>query len=44
MGIKIVAVGLVLLGIELVGGNKIIPDLVTGILLIIGSIGVLAGY
>lgn len=44
MGLKITAVGLVLLGIGLVGGSKIIPDLVTGVLLIIGSIGVLAGY
>lgn len=37
------AVGILLLGISAVGVT-VIPVLVTGILLIIGSIGVLAGY
>lgn len=44
MGLKILCVGLLLLGIGLVGGVKFIPDLVTGILIIIGSIGIFAGY
>lgn len=43
MGIKILAVGLLVLGLQLVGFSTI-PDLVTGILIIIGAIGVLAGY
>lgn len=43
MGLKILAVGLLVLGISLVGGH-FIPDLVTGLLILIGSIGILAGY
>ncbi len=43
MGIKILSVGLILLGASLVGA-KFIPDLVTGLLLIIGALGVLFGF
>jgi hypothetical protein len=43
MGLKILAAGLLVLGISMVGGH-FIPDLVTGIIIIIGAIGVLAGY
>ncbi len=43
MGIKILAVGLILLAIGLVGFSGI-PSVVTGILILIGAIGVLAGY
>lgn len=42
MGIKILAVGLICLGITMLG--LAIPALVTGILIVIGAIGVLAGY
>lgn len=43
MGLKILAVGLLILGVSMVGVTAI-PALVTGILIIIGAIGVLAGY
>lgn len=43
MGLKILAVGAILLGINLMGAT-LIPALVVGLLLVIGGIGVLAGY
>lgn len=43
MGIKILAVGLILLAVSLLGIAQI-PELVTGVLILIGSIGVLAGF
>ena len=43
MGLKILAAGLILVGVGMVG-VAIVPALVTGILLIIGGIGVIAGY
>lgn len=43
MGIKVIAGGLLLVGISMVGAT-IVPALVTGIVLIVGSIIVLAGY
>lgn len=43
MGLKILAVGAILLGINLMGAT-IIPTLVIGLLLVIGGIGVLAGF
>jgi hypothetical protein len=43
MGIKIMAAGILVLGISMVA-STILPPLVVGILLIIGAIGVLAGY
>lgn len=42
MGIKILAVGAILLGISMMG--VAIPSILTALLLIIGGIGVLAGY
>lgn len=44
MGLKILAIGTLLLGVSLAGGNNVIPEIVTAILIIIGSIGVLANY
>lgn len=43
MGLKILAVGLILLALTLLGVRQI-PELVTGILILLGSIGVLTGY
>ncbi len=43
MGLKILAVGLILLGIGLCG-TTIIPGIVTGLLIIVGAVGVLTGY
>lgn len=43
MGIKILAVGLILFSLGLLGITQI-PDLITGLLVLIGSIGILAGY
>jgi hypothetical protein len=43
MGIKILAAGLLILGIGMVGAT-IVPALVTGIIIIIGAVAVLAGY
>lgn len=43
-GLKILAVALIVLAISLVGGAKVIPDIVTGILLIIGGIAVLFNW
>ena len=43
MGLKILAVGLILLAVGMLGLHGI-PDIVTGLLILIGSIGVLAGY
>lgn len=42
MGLKITAVALILVGLTMVG--IAVPALVTGILLIIGAVGILAGY
>lgn len=43
MGLKILAVGLILLAMTILGVPQI-PDVVTGVLIIIGSVGVLAGF
>lgn len=43
MGLKILSVGLLIVGIAMVGFTGI-PDIVPGILIIIGAIGVLAGF
>ncbi len=42
MGIKILAVGAILLGIHMLGVS--VPALVTGIFLVLGGVGVLAGF
>ena len=42
MGIKIVAVALIILGLNMVGMG--FPSIIVGILLIIGGVGVLAGF
>ncbi len=45
MGLKILAVGLILLALPLLGVTGIgALSLVTGILIVIGAIGVIAGY
>lgn len=43
MGMKILAIGLILLGLGFVGVAAI-PEIVTGLLIIIGAVGVLANY
>lgn len=42
MGLKILSVGAILLGVSMMG--VVIPAILIAILLIIGGIGVLAGY
>lgn len=42
MGIKILAVGLILLGISILG--IVMPQFIVGILITIGGIGVLFGF
>lgn len=46
MGIKILAVGAIILGVTMIGITGISPivPVVAGILLIIGGIGILAGF
>ena len=43
MGLKITAVGLILVALTAIGMSGF-PVIVTGIILLIGAIGVLAGY